>query len=260
MPWNRPASRLGCLIRQWFSICLQTLDALVFPWKCQICHRVGAEVQGPLCQDCRAELLHASARAAITACPRCALPVGPFADLRGGCSRCRDHALGYDSALALGNYEGSLRFLCLRLKQVRNAWLASWLSELLIEARRTALVHLPHDTWVVPIPLHWLRRVERGYNQSEAMARGLAHGLGLQYFSPLRRIKLSHRLAELGATERKKALQGAFLCRKDARIVGRTVLLIDDILTTGATSGAAARALKKAGAKHVIVIVLARTV
>jgi ComF family protein len=186
--------------------------------------------------------------------------VGPFADLHGGCAKCRGRPQGFDAALALGAYEGETRNLCLRLKHERNAWLAPWMSGLLAEARRTDLDQLPSDAWVVPVPLHWWRRLKRGYNQAEALAHGLARRLDLSVHKPLRRIKPTDRLAQMGVTERIEALRGAFRARSDPRLKGKTVLLVDDVLTTGATSGAAARALKQAGAKRVIVAVLARTV
>ena len=89
--------------------------------------------------SCRRELLEQSAWAAASACPRCALSVGPFADLHGGCAACRDRSLGFDAALALGPYDGEIRDLCLRLKHEQNAWLAPWLSDLFVEARREAI-------------------------------------------------------------------------------------------------------------------------
>jgi ComF family protein len=162
--------------------------------------------------------------------------------------------------MALGAYEGTTRDLCLRLKHERNAWLAAWMTELLVEARRADLDQLPHDTWVVPVPLHWWRRLRRGYNQAEALAHGLARRLDLRVRKPLRRIKPTDRLARKGVTERIEALRGAFHARPDSRMKGKTILLVDDVLTTGATSGAAARVLKQAGAKRVVVAVLARTV
>jgi ComF family protein len=204
--------------------------------------------------------METAALARASTCPRCALPVGPFADLRGGCAKCRGRSLGFDSALALGAYEGTMRDLCLRLKHERNAWLAPWLSGLLAEARRDELDQLPRDAWIVPIPLHWWRRLRRGYNQADALADGLARRLDLRVHQPLRRIKSTDRLARMGVTERLEALRGAFRARRDPGLRGRTVLLIDDILTTGATSGAAARALKKVGVRRVVVAVLARTV
>jgi ComF family protein len=148
----------------------------------------------------------------------------------------------------------------LRLKQERNAWLAPWLGDLLAEARITELARLPRDTWIAPIPLHWLRRLDRGYNQAEAIALGLSKRLGLPIHQPLKRVRATDRLAHQKARERFVAMRDAFSTRADVRLEGRTILLVDDILTTGATASAAARALKKAGVKRIVAVVLGRTV
>jgi len=232
-------------------------DALIFPWSCPLCEEMGSN--GPFCAICRQELLAQAARASLLACPRCAHSTGPFGDLRGGCAACRGQSLGFDAALAFGPYEGALRTLCLQLKHEENAWLAPWLTDLLVEAKREAIAQLPSDAWVVPVPLHWWRELQRGYNQSEALAGGLARHLGLPVRKPLRRALATHRLAAMGSTERREVMRSAFRVRHYARLSGRTVLLVDDVLTTGATCGAAARALKQAGAARVVAIVIGRT-
>ncbi len=248
------------LLAQGLATCGRVVNDLVFPWACLVCGFEGGELRGPLCAPCRSELLKTAAAAATSACPRCALPAGPHANLRGGCARCRGHHLGFNEALALGSYEGTVRDLCLLLKHERNAWLARWLSELFAEARQADLSRLPRDTWIVPVPLHWWRRLRRGYNQAEALAQGLSRQLDLRVHQPLRRVKAADHLAHKAAMERKQAMRGAFQTRRDHGLKGRTILLVDDILTTGATAGAAARALKQAGARRVVVAVLARTV
>jgi len=232
-------------------------DALVFPWSCPLCEAMGSNE--PFCAVCRPELLAQAARASLAACPRCAHSIGPFGDLRGGCAACRGESLGFDAALAFGPYEGAIRTLCLQLKHEENAWLAPWLSALFVEARHEAIAQLPSNTWVVPVPLHWLRELHRGYNQSEALARGLARHLGFPVRQPLRRVLATHRLAAMGPTERHDVMRRAFRVRRNVRLGGRTVLLVDDVLTTGATCGAAARALKQAGATRVVAIVIGRT-
>ncbi len=235
----------------------QAVDALVFPWSCAAC---GVDGQlGAFCPSCREGLLEKAARAAASACPRCALPAGPFADFRKGCGTCRGRTLGFDAAIALGPYEGELRELCLRLKHERDAWLARWMSEIWVESRSTAIGVLPADAWIVPVPLHWRRHWQRGYNQADALAIGLSRSLNRPVRRPLRRVVDTHKLAEMSRTERIKAMRGAFRPRRNPGIDGRTIILVDDVLTTGATCGGAARALKRAGAKRVIVAVLART-
>src|SRR5262249_54598735 len=146
------------------------VDALVFPWACAVCGLEG--ISGPFCKACREELLQQSALESTSVCPRCALQIGPFADLRGGCGSCRDRALGFDASFAMGCYDGELRDLCLRLKHERNAWLAVWLSELFVEARRDVFGTLPPDTLVVPVPLHWWRQWERGYTKPRHWLKG----------------------------------------------------------------------------------------
>jgi ComF family protein len=243
----------------WLGALARAVDALVFPWSCAACGADGSG--GAFCPSCRGALLEWSTKAAASACPRCALPAGPYADLRGGCGDCRGRSLGFEAAVALGPYEGTLRELCLRMKHDRDAWLAPWLCDLWVDARGEVLDHLdlPRDAWVVPVPLHWRRHWERGYNQAEALARGLARRLGRPVRRPLRRVADTRKLAVMSATDRALALREAFRARKGRALEGRTILLVDDVLTTGATCGAAARALRKAGAGRVIVAVMART-
>jgi ComF family protein len=255
-PFSRLVAARG-MIAGWLFVLREAIGALVFPWSCAVC---GEEGSGhPFCRSCWQELLEESVRTTASACPRCALSAGPFADLRGGCAACRDRSLGFDAALALGPYNGDIQDLCLRLKHESNAWLAPWLSELFVEARRDAISDLPRDAWIVPVPLHWWRRWRRGYNQAEALAHGLARRLDLPVHQPLRRIVATQRLAHKGRTVRAEVMRGAFRARRSRQLAGRTVLLVDDVLTTGATCGDAARALKKAGAARVIVVVIART-
>jgi len=179
--------------------------------------------------------------------------------LSDGCAACRGRSLGFDTSIALGIYEGALRDLCLRLKHERYAWLAPWLSELLIEARYEAVARLPADAWVVPVPLHWWRRWQRGYNQADELANGLARRLKLPVHRILRRVAATPKLAHVGRTARSELMHRVFRARARPGLAGRTVLLVDDVLTTGATCGEAARALKRAGAAQVIVVVIART-
>jgi ComF family protein len=199
--------------------------------------------------------------AAGDACPRCASPVGPWADSEAGCSKCHGRPLGFDAAIALGPYQGPIRDLCIRLKRDHHGWIAPWLGRLTAEAR-PALSRLADEggSVVVPIPLHWRRAWSRGYNQSEELARGLAAALGLPRANALRRVKPTERSDELDRAARVRSLRGAFSLRRgrEDRIRGRTVLLVDDVLTTGATCAAAARALKKAGAARVVAVVVGR--
>ncbi len=233
----------------------EAVDDLAFPRVCPICD-ADADFSA-FCPPCRAELLEAAG----SVCPRCAMPVGPYAHLDRGCSECRGRSLGFDAAIALGPYSGPIRNLCLRLKHERNAWLAPWVAGLVAQGRRPALeAEINAQTWVVPVPLHWTRRFTRGYNQAEALGSGLGRSLKLSVRSALRRTVATPKLALAGRTERAKIMKNAFQVKGRHRpgLAGRTILLVDDILTSGATAGAASRALKQAGASKVVVVVVGR--
>jgi ComF family protein len=240
-------------LRHWWRTGVEAAGTLALPWECPVCGGDGEGDAAPFCLDCRAELLDA----ASPACPRCATPVGPWAVRVEGCGECHGRRLGFDAAVALGPYQGPIRALCLRLKHEPSAWVAPWLARLLAEARPT-LRNEP-NALVVAVPLHWRRKWTRGYNQSEALARGLATRLGLQTASVLRRVKPTPLSAGLNRVERAQSLRDAFRVRgSSSRLDGRTILLVDDVLTTGATCASAARALKHAGASRVVAVVVAR--
>jgi ComF family protein len=242
--------------RECWAAGVGAIGSLVLPWECPVCGGEGEKTSAPFCADCRAELVGAAG----SACPRCAMSVGPWAVKAEGCGECRGRRLGFDAAVALGPYQGPIRELCLRMKHSADGWIAPWLAGVLLEARPHLRVEAANSpgACVVPVPLHWRRRWARGYNQAEELARGLAGRLGLRQGRPLRRVKKTAILAGLGRVERAESLRGAFQSRDVPALKGRTVFLVDDILTTGATCGAAARALKQAGAARVVAVVVGR--
>lgn len=188
------------------------------------------------------------------------MPVGPYAKADAkGCSECRGRPLGFVAAVALHRYDGPLRKLCLKLKHSGREPLARWLADRLADEQGEALRSHQVDL-VVPVPLHWSRRLSRGYNQADVLASRLARRLELPLHRALRRSRPTRPLARLSPTERAEELRGAFRVRLLGRraVEGRRVLLVDDILTSGATTGEAARVLKRAGASSVVVAVLAR--
>jgi ComF family protein len=113
---------------------------------------------------------------------------------------------------------------------------------------------------VVPVPLHWCRRWTRGYNQSEALARTLAAGMALPFFpTVLRRVRNTPHQTRQSPSVRRDNMRNAFMVRSKGSITRKTVLLVDDVLTTGSTASEAARALRSAGAARVVVAVLAHS-
>jgi ComF family protein len=232
---------------------LQGLLHLLYPGACHVCDVPLPPDAGSFCAGCRRALtLDPDAT-----CPRCAGTVGPFAHVADGCPLCRGKSFPFDKVLRLGQYEGRLRDVVLRMKHASGEALAELVGEMWAECSEPGLRALGAEV-VVPVPLHWRRRWRRGYNQSETLARPLAARLGLPCQpSCLRRIRHTPQQPSQSAAARLENVRGAFLAGGRA-ILGRTVLLVDDVLTTGGTAGEAARALRRAGAKAVVVAVLAR--
>jgi ComF family protein len=157
----------------------------------------------------------------------------------------------------MGPYEGALREVVLRMKSHSGEGLAEAVAEVWAMRIAPALRPVAVDI-VAPVPLHWLKRWRRGFNQSEVLAHCLARHLNVPCRPRwLRRIRSTGEQKALSASARRDNVRDAFRAGRGARLHGRTVLLVDDVLTTGATAHEAARALRAAGAARVIVAVLA---
>lgn len=124
--------------------------------------------------------------------------------------------------------------------------IAQALTELMVQM---PLPRLPPDAVLCPVPLHWSRRFQRGFNQAELLARGLSTRIGVPQRPLLLRVRPTGYQSHRNRGERLTALKGAFVCRE--RPAPRTVVLVDDLATTGATLDSCAAALKAAGAERV---------
>lgn len=172
---------------------------------------------------------------------------------------CRRLPGSLDGVTAWGQYEGMLREVILRMKHRNNWALTKAVAQLFANrAQEAILAWEPH--WVVPVPMHWMRRWIRGVNSPEILAGQLAKAVGVPVAEDLvvrhRRTRLQR---ELSPTARKKNIDGAFRVQKPEVVAGSRIVLVDDVLTTGATCGELARVLKQAGASGVWAAVVART-
>lgn len=228
---------------------------LLYPPICAACEDdLGAEYdEARLCAACRARLVEPQANR----CPKCAARVAPtFRD--GDCPWCRDHDLRFDRTFTLGNYTDDLRDAVLRSKHGGSESLTAGLTLLLFRRYETAIRELNVDL-VAPIPMYWLRRIRRGHSGPEVSADVLARLLQVKnYPHLLARKRNTQPQAGLSITARHENVRHAFAVRGKRRVQGRRVLLVDDVLTTGATCSEAARVLKQAGAALVAVVVSAR--
>jgi ComF family protein len=228
---------------------------IFYPNMCWVCGQSIAQDKHAFCDSCHdAVFLDSQA-----VCPICAATVGPFANIDHGCLACRNQHFAFDRAVRLGPYAGALRDVILRLKHGHAEGLAELVAaewaKRAVEPLRACAVQC-----VVPVPLHWWRRWQRGYNQSEVLARALAAALKVPlHCRGLRRIKRTVMQSRLpSATAKRENVRGAFMARRSLNCAGQTVLLVDDVLTTGSTAHEAARTLRQAGAGRVVVAALAR--
>ena len=176
-------------------------------------------------------------------------------DETGRCALCRLGLRGFDAVYSYGSYEGSLRELIHLFKYTGVRPLAGTFGRFLIQA-------LPRDAGfdvIVPMPLHWFKRWRRGFNQAEVLAREVGKKWGVPVRNLVRRRKATRPQAGLTNAKRRANVQGAFHIRRGRPLAGMRVLLVDDVVTTGATASACARVLKRAGAAHVALLALART-
>ena len=229
------------------------LTNLVFPDDCRVCGSPLRDVSRvPVCPACLAEPQPLVAEFFCSDCKTPFLNRAPL-DEQGRCTLCRLGLQGFDAVYTYGSYEGPLRQLVHLFKYGGMRPLAGTFGELLARA-------LPRETSfdvIVPMPLHWLRRWQRGFNQSALLAREIAGRWHTPIADVARRGKRTAPQAGLTNSKRRLNVQGAFQVR--GRLDGQHVLLVDDVLTTGATASACARALKRAGASRVTLLALART-
>ncbi len=225
---------------------------LVLPPLCLACRKPVGE-PGALCPECWGAIRFIGP----PLCSRCGLPF-EHTQAIAVCGACLAHPPSFGRARSVMRYDEASKRLILRFKNADRVHaapaLARWIgragSEILGEAEL-----------IVPVPLHWRRLFRRRYNQSALLARALARQTGIAW-SPdaLARIKPTPSQGGLGARERRLNMRGAFKVppRRRPIIWGKRVVLVDDVLTTGATLDSAARALLRAGAASVDALAIAR--
>jgi len=237
------------------------LLGLIYPRTCYACEAVMAEQEGRLCEDCITQL-HPITK------PFCEVCGQPFSgDMMDGfqCSNCADRALQFDFARAAYRSQNIARVLVHRFKYNGHFFLAALLGKMLNEALddpRMAGVDDNSEWVLVPVPLHARRFREREFNQAEELSREVARRRGLKTMNALRRNRYTRNQAILDRAERLSNLRGAFAISPKTReresVIGKKILLVDDVLTTGATASECARTLVASGAVKVVVITVVR--
>jgi ComF family protein len=236
-------------------------DALSLVWP-RVCAACGEPSPGArICDACRARV---EVRPATACCAVCGCELVESDAALGSaeplCGACRARRPAFERARSAARFAGPVRPLVHALKYGHSPWLAGDLSEWLHGCVLARWPREPFDL-ICPVPLHRRRERTRGYNQSALLARALARRLGLPAAPRLlERIRDTPRQTRLDAAARRANVAGAFRIRPGSGPLawGRTILLVDDVMTTGATLDAAARALRDAGAGRVFALSLAR--
>lgn len=229
---------------------------MLFPPHCTNCQQECVASPGSplLCAKCSIEL----ASSGRPACLRCAMPCSEYDLASGNCGDCRGRKLLFDQARALGLYQGPIRDAVLKIKHYQHEPLAVALGIRLAEL----LVKQPFDEppdIVTSVSMHWWLRLWRGANAAENVAWSVARTLRLPAATGL--LVCRRWLRKQGTllpTERRRNVRNAWRASRLCNIQGKRVLLVDDVMTTGATSHECARALRQAGAAAVYVAVVAR--
>lgn len=239
---------------------------VVAPGFCRHCEASVARGRDPFCPACLAAI-----RWSVAPCPRCGQSDVPVAvgsrrsadDLPPRCPRCRRRRPAFDLAAAGGIYTGVLRTAVLRFKFHRDRAVLPLLEEAVARAAKVpAIAECLRETAIlVPVPAHPLRSWWRGWDPVDELARAVSGKLPTGAVTRgriLRKVRWTRPQVELRGDDRRENLRAAFRVRRGVRVPER-VAILDDVLTTGTTAGECALALKRAGARRVVVIAVARS-
>jgi len=191
-------------------------------------------------------------------CECCGLPYEGEMTTRFECSNCREMELHFQSARAAVVAGKRVLDVIHRYKYQRALWFEPFLADLLVRAAVPALIAEPWDM-IVPVPLHPLKKREREFNQAGRLAACLGAATGIAVDTRLlRRVEPTRTQTLLTRRQRAANVRNAFAVRPGCQLDGERVIIVDDVLTTGATTSACARALQKAGAGEIRVWTVAR--
>jgi ComF family protein len=235
--------------------CLEAGLSFFYPEVCQICGAGRATLEeGFVCSDCGQNV-----RFVVPPyCERCGLPFPGELTTAFECSNCQDVELHFSSARSAVLARDPVLEVIHRYKYKRALWFEPFLADLLVRQARLALRREEWDL-IVPVPLHRLKEEEREFNQAERLARRLGAATGIPVEARmLRRVTPTRTQTLLSRTERAENVRHAFALREGPSPRGQSIVMVDDVLTTGATTNACARVLRAAGASQVCVWTVAR--
>jgi competence protein ComFC len=229
---------------------LSQLVDLFFPEGryCVACRRKLPAGQNFLCINCTSRIKPIMP----PICAICGRPIG-----RGRlCRDCMDQKHSFVQARAFGEYDGVLKKVIHEFKYGGRKELANFIGDKMFSVFKN--LGWPKCDVIVPVPLHEKRQKERGFNQAYLLASFISVKTGIPVCSELLRVKQTGHQTLLSKNQRKKNLQGAFRLKNSSRLKDKTVILVDDVYTTGSTADECSLTMREAGARCVYVLTCAR--
>ena len=227
---------------------MKKLLKYIYPEICTLC-TVNPSSENYLCTDCIRELEFTQS----SDCPLCSSEVTGLLNL---CHQCLENKRPWSAGGAPLKFSGTARELIHKYKYNSNLTLSRFLIGTMTEYIGDR--DFPDIEWVTMVPMHWYKKFKRGFNQAEILARGISENLELPCHNLLRRKNTSSSQALKTRRQRQKNITHIFEVREKQKMPNGAILLIDDVMTTGATLAACTKALTDAGAKEVYVLTAAR--
>lgn len=224
---------------------------IIFPFICPICKKNPPDIGGEICESCHSKLVYVQS----PFCKGCGGTVDGVLDV---CRGCLNHPRPWKKVATIFEFTGLVRKIIHGFKYNGNVALTRFLAH---EMHSVCMNdgNLRDYQLIVPVPLHWFKRMKRGYNQTELLAQELSKLLKIPSCDVLKRFKWTKSQASLDRKQRKKNLKNAFILKKNKDgEFKKSVLLLDDVFTTGSTLEECTKALLSAGVEKVYVITLAK--
>ena len=240
-------------LKTWLNGALHFL----YPEVCQLCRQERATTtQGFVCENCRRKVRFIEP----PFCNRCGLPYEGAITTQFECGQCQEVDPWFSSARSAVQAKDPVLEIIHKYKYNRALWFETILADFLIERARPELAKEKWDV-IVPVPLHPTKQREREFNQAERLSAGLSRATNIPMNAGLlKRVVATKTQTLLSRADRLANVRRAFAMRDGAKLSGQQIVLVDDVLTTGATTSACAKVLRDAGAAKVCVWTVARGV
>lgn len=233
-----------------------TILDLIYPEEgiCFICDTYDESVnEGHICSQCREKLNFISDN-------KCSICGKPLKDnpLIKKCYNCKKHPYYFTRAISAVEYHGTIKEAIYKYKYGKKTYMYKTFGPILVQAIRASNIDISDIDIIVPVPLHRMKTIKRGFNQSELLGKYISQSFNIPLNTKnLIRHKKTLRQNNLDRSDRRSNIKNAFRVMKKENFVGKRVILVDDIFTTGATVDECSKVLVNAGAKEIIVVTLA---